>query len=163
MVKEARDVLHRRLVAVFASEEFGQLWPGVAAPKVYLGFPVNEPPFYVAVDEVTEAVSTTGAASMGHVEVQFTLRVWAFAQHADLQTAADTMLAYVEAVMMAVCADHRLCWTVDNAFPSVDAAGTAADSSKRYNAAASVQVRCTVFSQCPAALRKVVENAESDG
>lgn len=158
MVSATRDVLFERLEAVFASEAFAELWPDVMVPKVYLGFPVNEPPCYVAVDEVAESIATEGAVTMGHVGITFDLRVWVFAQNTSLQVASDTMLALSEAIIMSVCVDQRLKGTVDVSFPELDAAGTAADSSKRYNAAGTVRVRCSVFSQCPAGLRSVVES-----
>lgn len=148
---EARDALHKRLEAVFAAHLYA-----VQEPKVYLGFPVNEPPFYVAVDEIADVAASSGAASMGHARIDFTLHVWCLARHADLKTASDTLLAYVDAVFKAVLADQRLNGTVDNSFPSIETAGTSADSSKRYTAAASVAVECSVFSQCPKELMEVV-------
>lgn len=156
---EARDVLHKRLEAVFGEEAFGSLYPGVKAPKVTLGFPVNEPPFYVAVDEIADTVSTGGAASMGHAEVSFDLNVWLCASHKDLKTAADSLIAYEDAIFAAVLADQRLNLTVDNAFPSIRNAGTGADSSKRYVAAANVAVACTVGSCCPAQIKEIVDAA----
>lgn len=154
--KFARDVLKERLDAVFASEAFGVLYPGAKRPKTFLGFPVTEPPFYAAVDEIVDAAATSGGASMGHAQVDFTLRVWLCAQHADLAAASDTLLAYIDAVFGSVMADPQLCGSVDNAFPTIETAGTAADSSKRYIAAASVAVACTVWSACPASLAEVV-------
>lgn len=151
---EARDVLARRLKAVFSA--FGTLYPGIQAPKVYTGFPVEEPPFYVAVDEIADTAASSGAASMGHARIDFTIHVWCFAKHMRQETAADTLMAYVDAVFKAVLADQRLDMTVDNSFPEIEAAGTSADSSKRYTAAASVGVACSVFSQCPADLMAVV-------
>lgn len=156
---EARDVLKNRLDAVFASEAFGGLYPGVQVPKIYQGFPINEPPFYIAVDEIIDAAASSGAASMGHARVDFTLHVWCFARHTSQETAADTLLAYVDAVFKAVLADQRLNGTVDNSFPEIEAAGTSADGSKRYAAAASVAVSCHVFSQCPAELTEVVNES----
>lgn len=156
---QARNVLKRRLDAVFASEAFAGLYPGAKAPKVFLGFPVTEPPFYAAVDEITDSSRTTGGVSMGHAEVDFSLRVWLCAQHTDLATASDSLMAYIDAVFGAMMADPQLCGTVDSAFPSIEAAGTSADSSKRYIAAASVAIACTVYSACPAALAEVVANS----
>lgn len=156
----ARDVLHRRLERIFEPESFGGAYPNAKAPKVYLGFPVTEPPFYAAVDEIVEAAATSGGVSMGHAEVGFTLHVWLCAQHADLKTAADTLLAYIDAIFGAVMADPQLCGKVDSAFTSIETAGTAADSSKRYIAAASVAVACTVYSACPASIARAV--AESN-
>ena len=159
---KARDVLKKRLDAVFASEAFGTLYPGAKAPKVFLGFPVTEPPFYAAVDEIVDASATSGGVSMGHAQVDFTLRVWLCAQHTDLATASDTLLAYIDAVFGSVMADPQLCETVENAFPSIETAGTAADGSKRYIAAASVAVACTVYSACPASLAEVVNTSNED-
>ncbi len=159
---EARDALHRRLEAVFG-EAFASLCPGVRAPKVYLGFPANEPPFYVAVDELVDTASTSGAASMGHARVDLTLRVFLFAKHRELMEAADTLLAYMDAVFASVLADQRLDRTVDNAMPSVESAGTAAGSDKRYMAAASVAIGCQVGSACPARIMEVVREANRNG
>ena len=157
----ARNVLKKRLDAVFASEAFGILYPDAKTPKVFLGFPVTEPPFYAAVDEIIDEAATSGGVSMGHAQVDFTLRVWLCAQHADLMAASDTLMAYVDAVFGSVMADPQLCETVENAFPSIETAGTAADGSKRYIAAASVAVACTVYSACPASLAEVV-NASNE-
>ena len=154
--KAARDALEVHLDAVFEPETFGALYPGTKAPKVMLGFPVSEPPFYCAVDEIVDAADTSGGVSMGHAQVGFTLRVWLCAQHADLKTASDALLAYIDAVFGTIMADPQLCGTVDNAFPSIETAGTAADSSKRYIAAASVAIACTRYSACPAELYEAI-------
>ena len=156
---QARDALKNRLDALFGSEAFATLYPGVQAPKVYQGFPVNEPPFYVAVDEIVDTAASSGAASMGYVCIDFTVHVWCFARHTNQETAANTLLAYVDAVFKAVLADQRLNGAVDNSFPEIETAGTSADSSKRYTAAASVAVECHVFSQCPAELMEVVNES----
>ena len=155
---KARDVLKQRFDAVFSSGAFAALY-GVQAPKVYQGFPVTEPPFYVAVDEVVDTATTTGAVTMGHAQIDFTIHVWCFAQHVNQETAANTLLSYVDAIFKAVLADHRLNFTVDNSFPEIRSAGTSADSSKRYTAAASIDIRCSVFSQCPAELMEVVHES----
>ena len=153
----ARDVLMHRIGAVFEPDAFAGLYPSATPPRVCLGFPTSEPPFYAAVDEIVDAARTTGGVSMGHAQVDFTLRVWLHARHADLKTASDTLLAYIDAVFGCVLADPQLCWSVDAALPSIEAAGTAADSSKRYIAAASVAVECSVYSACPAALASIVQ------
>lgn len=153
---KTRDVIKHRLEAVFAEETLHQLYGDIQAPRVYQGFPTNEPPFYVAVDEIVDTASTNGAATMGHAKVDFTVHVWLFVRHVKLETAADTLLAYTDAVFKAVLADQRLNGTVDNSFPRIETAGTAADSSKYYQAAASIAVECSVFSQCPAELMEVV-------
>lgn len=153
---KARDELKRRLDAAFSPEAFESEYPGAKAPKVYLGFPVSEPPFYAAVDEIADAVETAGAVTMGHAEVSFELHVWLFASHTDLKVAADSLLSYVDAVFACVMADHTLGMAVDNSLPRVDTAGTSADSSKRYMAAASVAIRCTVSSACPAYIKEAI-------
>lgn len=159
----ARDVLKKRLEAVFEPEAFSALYPETEkAPKVFLGFPVTEPPFYVAVDEVVDTAATEGGATMGHDAVSFVLHVWICTQHVSLETASNALLAYMDAIFGAVMADPRLCGTVDNAFPQVDSAGTDADSSKRYIAAALVNVECTAWSACPAALQDVVARANQE-
>lgn len=153
----ARDVLHSRLQAIFDPERFAELYPGTAqAPRVYLGFPVTEPPFYAAVDEIIDSADATGGASMGHQTVTFQLHVWLCAQHSSLKEASDALLAYTDAVFGAVIADPQLNRTVDNSFAAIETAGTAADPSKRYVAAASVSVTCTVYAACPAGLMAAV-------
>ena len=156
---QARDVLKARLEAVFASSAFATLYPAVQAPKVYQGFPVNEPPFYVAVDEIVDTASSSGSATMGHARIDFIIRVWCFARHTNQETAANTLLAYEDAVFKSVLADQQLNFSVDNSFPEIETAGTTADSSKRYTAAASIAVNCHVFSQCPAELMEVVNES----
>lgn len=157
----ARDVLKRRLEDVFSEEAFARLYPGAKAPRVFLGFPATEPPFYAAVDEIVDAAATSGGVTMGHAQVDFTLHVWLCAQHTSLETASNTLLAYIDAVFGATMADPQLCGTVDAAFPGIDTAGTAADGSRRYIAAASVAIGCSVYSACPAQLAQAV--AESNG
>ncbi len=158
----ARNALKSRLDAVFGSEAFADLYPGVQPPKVYQGFPVNEPPFYVAVDEIVDAAASSGAASMGHARIDFTLNVWCFARHASLETAADALLSYVDAVFASVLADQQLCMAVDSAFPRVRDAGTGADGSKRYVAAATVEVACSVCSACHAGIKEVVDAIDGE-
>lgn len=148
----ARDVLKQRLEDVLGADSISALYPGAKAPKVTLGFPVTEPPFYVAVDEIVDTAATEGGATMGHDAVSFTVHVWLSAQHTDLLTASNTLLAYIDAVFGSVMADPQLCGAVDNSFASIESAGTAADGSKRYIAAAAVGVNCTVYSTCPAQL-----------
>ena len=148
-IVRARNVIEQRLADVFTPEVFGVLYPETdKVPKVFTGFPTTEPPFYVAVDEIVDVASTAGAATMGRDQVSFTLNVWMSAQHTELRRAADAVLCYVDAVFGAIMADPQLCDTVENAFPRVDSAGTAADSSKRYIAAALVSVDCTVWTGC---------------
>lgn len=150
----ARDEVYRRLCKV--SEAFEELYPGVQAPKVYDGLPTNEPPFYLAVDSVVDTATMGGRATPGAGQLDFTVRVMCFARHADMATASNTLLTYVDAVFGAVMADQRLAMTVDNAFPAVDAAGTSPDSSKYHMAAASVGIQCSVFSKCPKRIREVI-------
>lgn len=153
---DARDALLHRLTAVFAEETFSGLYDGFKAPKISLGFPTNEPPFFVAIDEVIDNMTSTGGATMGHSQREFTLRVWLCARHTDLKTASDTLAAYIDAVFNSVDVDRRLNFTVDNCQPEIETAGTSADSSKRCLAAASVAIRCQVFTNCPERLKEVV-------
>lgn len=154
----ARDVLKNRLDAVFGSSAFVDLY-GCTVPQVYQGFPLNEPPFYVAVDEIIDTASSQGAATMGHAQLDFTLRVWALAQHADLKTAADCLLSYIDVIFNSVLADQQLKHTVDNCFPQIETAGTAADSKGYYIAAASIAVKCSVFSVCPCEILEVIHES----
>lgn len=151
----ARDELYRRMSKVAGA--FADLYPGVQAPKVYDGFPSSEPPFYIAVDSIVDTASMGGQATNGAGQLDFTVHVLCFARHADQATAAETLLSYVDAVFNAVMADQRLAKSVDIAFPSIEAAGAAPDSSKYHMAAASVGVQCTVFSKCPQRFREVVQ------
>lgn len=151
---QARDALHERLEALFASEAFASLYPGAEVPKVYLGFPTSEPPFYVAVDEIVDTQTTSGAVSMGQVKLEFELGVWLSASHTKLETASNTLLSYMDAVIKAVAADHTLNMSVSNSFANVESAGTAATSSKQYIAAANMSVRCTVDTVCPKEIRE---------
>lgn len=151
---EARRELLRRMRR--AAERFGDLYPGVQAPKVHDGFPVNEPPFYVAVDAIADTASMGGRATTGAGELDMTVHVMCFARHSDRATASTALMCYVDAVFNAVMADQRLGGAVDNAFPSIEAAGTSADSSKYHMAAASVAVRCTRFVKCPEKFMEVV-------
>lgn len=150
----ARDELYRRMEKV--GESFGELYPGVQEPKVFDGFPSSEPPFYIAVDSIVDTATMGGQATNGAGQLDFTVHVMCFARHSDRATASSTLLAYLDAVFNAVMADQRLARTVDISFPSIEAAGTAPDSSKYYMAAASVGVQCTVFSKCPQRFREVV-------
>ncbi len=154
----ARDVIKKRLEYIFGSQAFSDLYE-VTAPKVYRGFPVSEPPFYVAVDEIADTAVSSGAVTMGHARIDFTVRVWAFARHTSQEVAADTLLAYEDAIFKSILADQRLNGTVDIAYPEIETAGTAADNSKRYTAAASIAVKCQTYSQCPAALMEVVNES----
>lgn len=159
----ARDVLYRRVCAVLAPDVLAELYPqAVEAPRVFLGFPTTEPPFYAAVDEVVENLETSGAVSMGHATYEFDLHVWLCAQHVDLRAASDTLLAYIDAVTGGVMADQQLCMTVDNAFPRIEQVGTAADNSRRYIAAAALAITCTVYSACPAELQAVVRASNDE-
>lgn len=153
--KAARDELYRRMAKV--AEGFGELYPGVQAPKVYDGFPTSEPPFYIAVDSIVDTATMGGRAVPGAGQLDFTVHVMCFARHSDQATASATLLAYVDAVFNAVMADQRLRMTVDNSFPSIEAAGVSGDSSKYHMAAASVGVQCSVFAKCPQKFREVVQ------
>lgn len=146
--------MYRRMTKV--GEAFAELYPNVQQPKVFDGFPPKEPPFYIAVDAIVDTASVDGRAVPGAGQLDFTVHVWCFARHSDQATAANTLLAYIEAVFGAVMADQRLHMTVDNSMPAVEAAGISADSSKYYMAAASVGIRCSVFAKCPQRFREVV-------
>lgn len=151
----ARDEIYRRMAKV--GEAFADLYPGVQEPKVYDGFPASEPPFYIAVDSIVDTASMGGQATNGAGQLDFTVHVLCFARHADQSTASATLLSYVDAVFKAVMADQRLRMTVDNSFPSIEAAGVSGDSSKYHMAAASVGVQCSVFAKCPQKFREVVQ------
>ena len=111
-------------------------------------------------DEIVDTASTEGAASMGHAKVAFELNVFLCAIHRDLLTASDTLLSYIDAVFSSVLADHTLDMTVDNSFPAVGMAGTSADSSKRYIAAANVTVSCEIASVCPAWVKEAIDESD---
>lgn len=153
--KAARDELYRRMCKV--AEAWGELYPGIQAPKVEDGFPTSETPFYIAVDSIVDTAEMSGRATVGAGNLEFTVHVMCFARHSSLETASTTLLAYEDAVFKAVMADQRLAGSVDNSFPAIEAAGTSPDSSKYHMAAASVGVSCTVFSKCPQEFREVVK------
>lgn len=157
--ESARDALFERLAAVFASAE---LDVGIR-PKVTKGFPVSQPRAYVAVDEVCDTAATRGAVSCGHDEVEFTIHVWAFAEHADRAKACNAVLGYVWTIFCAVLADRMLERTVGFATPSVRDASTAANGSKRFIAAATIDVTCTIGSTCPAWMKEVIDGIEKAG
>lgn len=157
MFSQARDVLYDRLRAVFDDGGFVGDSPD---PQVTFGFPINEPPFFVSVDEIASDMGTDGGVSMGHAEITFNLRVFLFAQHSDLRTASDALMAYMQAVAFAVMADQTLCGTVDNAFPRVDSEGTSADSTGYYIAAAQMAIECRVFSACPAEMKGLIDGID---
>ena len=158
-VREAKEAVGRRMEAVFSPDVLGLLYPGVKVPETSEGFPVNEPPFYVAWDEIADAGSVSGAVTMGHPEVSFDLHVWLFAQHREKRVAANTAIAYADVALAALAADQTLNRTVDTAVPSITNAGTAADSSKRYMASVEIAVSCSVASACPAEIKEAVDAA----
>lgn len=155
-----RDVLHERLRAVFSSDTMLAALD-VRAPVVSKGFPVSEPPFYVAVDEICDTAQTSGATSMASATVDFTVHVWCFAEHRDLKTAADTLMAYVGVVFAAVIADRTIGGNVTSALPSIREAGTASNGSKRYCASAVVDVACSVSPSCPREIKEIIDELES--
>ncbi len=156
----ARNVLKARLEAVFDPEPFSILYPETEKPpKVFLGFPTTEPPFYAAVDEIVDVASTEGASTLGQCKVEFTVHVWLSAQHTDLTKASDALLCYIDALFGAIMADPQLNRTVENSFAQIESAGTAADSSKRYIAAALVGVQCEVWTGCQALLATAVQTS----
>lgn len=156
----ARDALKRRLEGVFSPEAFGCLYPDCERPRLTLGFPVNEPPFYVAVDEIVTDVQPGKGASCGEVQFDFVLRVWAFARKTGLEDAANTAMTYADAVLMAVCADQTLHGTVDHAVPSISQGGTAADADRKHIATEAVEIRCSVWARCPGEIRKVINESD---
>lgn len=151
---QARDELYKRLDRVF-----GRL-DGFQRPEVHKGFPTNEPPFYVAVDEIIDVATTEGAASMGHAKVSFELNVFLCAVHRDLMTASNTLLSYIDVVFSSVLADHTLGGHIDNSMPRINTAGTAADTSKRYIAAADITIECSVASVCPAWIKEALSDSD---
>ncbi len=158
--KRARDVLEARLRHVLSPEVLGR-FSSAQAPKVVLGFPTDEPPFYVAVDEVPEGIEASGGATVGHLGMSFPLRVWLFASHRRLKTASDALIDYATVAMASVLADQQLDGTVDKAVPSLSGTATGADSSRRYIAAGTLTIQCTVSSVCPAEIKEAV--IESNG
>lgn len=157
---EARDALKKRLEGVFEPEAFGKLYPGYERPKVTLGFPVNEPPFYVAVDEIATNVQPGKGSSYGEVQIEFVLNVWVFARKTELEAAANTAIVYADAVFAAVCADQTLKGSVDLAVPSVSQGGTAADADRKYIATETVEIRCSTWSKCPHEIRELIHESD---
>lgn len=156
----ARDALLNRLRGVLSGDAFRTLYPECECPKVTLGFPVNEPPFYVAVDEIATNVQPGKGSSFGEVQVEFVLNVWVFARKTELEAAANTAMAYADAIFASVCADQTLKGTVDLAVPSVSQGGTAADADRKYIATETVEVKCTTWSKCPHEIREVINESD---
>lgn len=152
----ARDELKRKLEKLFSQEVYSKLY-SYEVPKISDGFPVNEPPYYVAIDEIVDTAQTTGAATIGHAEISFDLNVYVCAHHADLMTAANTLMSYISVIFDGQLADHTLNRAVDNSTVSITTAGTASDSSKRYLAAAQIAINCTIFSRCPKEIKEAVD------
>lgn len=153
-IKGARDEIARRLTYVF--ERLGDDYFTTESPKVFTGFPVNEPPFYVSVDEVVDELRTSESATMGHAKFSFTVKVWAFAQHVKQEKAADTLLEYIQVICDSVSADFTLKNTVDSAMPNVVSCATASDSSRRYVAACEINIECEKYANCPKEIYEVI-------
>lgn len=151
---EARDVILGRIQK--AVSKWDELYPGIQAPKVCDGYPATEPPFYIAVDTIATTANVTGQSTIGAGRWEFSVSVLCFARNTDKVVASEALMSYVDAAFRCVMADQTLGRTVDNAFPSLDAAGTAADTSKRTLAAASVSVRCSLFSVCTQEFKEAV-------
>lgn len=151
----SRDALYERLSAVL--DKFYQIYPDIQEPKLFKGFPVGEPPFYIAVDEVTPSASSAGAASIGRDNITWTLGVWAFAKHSNLLIASDTLLTYINLIFSIVMADPSLGRNVDNAFPSIEVIGTSRDPGNYYIAAAQLSIECTACATCPTEIRQIVK------
>ena len=156
----ARDALERRLESFFGCDAFPSLFPAaVKAPAVSVGFPVNEPPFYVAVDEIVDDLQPGKGATCGQVAVKFRITVYACARNSDLLKAADTAASYAHAAIMCVLADQTLGGSVDHAVPSIAGGGTAADGDRKYIATEVVSVECDAWAVCPQEVRDAVEGA----
>lgn len=156
----ARDALECRLRSLFGCDAFQPLFPSaVKAPSVSIGFPVNEPPFYVAVDEIVDDLQPGSGATCGQVAIKFRLTVYACARHSDLLKAADTATSYAHAAILCVLADQTLGGSVDHAVPSITGGGTAADGDRKYIATEVVSVECDVWAMCPQEVRDAVEGA----
>lgn len=152
----SRNELFRHLEA--ALSVFDQVYPDMQAPKLFLGFPVSETPFYIAVDEIVPSASAVGAASIGQDTVTWTLGVWLFSKHMNLLTASETLLAYEELVFSAVSADPTLGRTVDNSFAAIEVTGTARDSGNYYVASTQISVECRAEATCPPEIRQVIRS-----
>lgn len=153
----ALDALHARLSWFFASGAFSTLYPdAVQPPKVTQGFPTNEPPFYVAIDEIVTDVRLSGGSACGQAQIEFAVNVWACARHADLRKAANTAMSYADAVIACVLADQTLKGTVDLAVPNIENGGTAADGDRKYVAAEALCVNCKVWAACPEEVMEVL-------
>lgn len=150
----SRDALHERLGAVI--DEFYSLYPDVHPPKLFKGFPVGEPPFYIAVDEMVPSATSAGAASIGQDSITWTLGVWAFTKHANLITASDALLTYIDMIFSVVAADPTLGRCVDNAFPAIEVIGTSRESGNYYISAAQISIECTAEATCPPEIRQIV-------
>lgn len=156
----ARDVLLNRLKKIFSADIFGALYPDYVLPKVLLGFPVNDAPFYVAVDEIVTNVTSGKGSTCGEVQVSFTLNVWVFARKTSLQDASNTAMVYADAIFSAVCADQTLKGTVDYSSPNIKQGATAADADRKYIATEIIEIDCKTWSKCPHAMREAINEGD---
>lgn len=157
----ALDALYKRVLGLFSSQSFTTIYPdAVVAPVVTKGFPKNEQPFYVAVDEIVTDVQPGKGALNGQSEMEFTANVWVCARHADLVKAANTAMSYADAVIACVLADRTMRGTVDLATPSVVSGGTAADGDRKYLATEVLSITFKVWAACPDEVRKVLDESD---
>lgn len=157
----AIDALYKRVSGFFASDAFRAIYPdAVAAPVVTKGFPKNEQPFYVAVDEIVTDVQPGKGASMGQAEMEFAANVWVCARHSDLVKAANTAMSYADAVIACVLADQTMKGTVDHAVPSITGGGTAADGDRKYLATEALTISFKCWAVCPHEVREVLREGD---
>lgn len=157
----ALDALYKRVSGFFSSESFSAVYPdAVAAPVVTKGFPKNEQPFYVAVDEIVTDAQPGKGASTGQAEMEFSANVWVCARHADLVKAANTAMSYADAVIACVLADQTMKGAVDLAVPSITGGGTAADGDRKYLATEALTVTFKVWAVCPNEVREVLREGD---
>jgi hypothetical protein len=157
----SRDILADRLRRCFESSDVLALYGDAMIPQVYVGFPENEPPAYIAVDEIADNIGTSGGASMGHQQINWSINLFLFAQHASRDKANATLMSYVDVVINTIMADPMLADTVDNSTVSMGAASTSADSSKYYIAAAQLIVNCTRYSACPNEIARLINDCNN--
>lgn len=156
----ARNAIKSRIEKFFGCASFSTIFPEAAkAPRVSIGFPTNEPPFYVAVDEIVDDLQPGKGSSCGQIAIKFRVSVYACARHVDLIKAADTAGSYAFAVVMCVLADQTLDGAVDLAVPSISGGGTAADSDRKYLATAVVSIECDAWAVCPQEIREAMSES----
>lgn len=162
---DAPKALKERIELVLSESGLKAAFPGVKSLKVpmvtdHLG--QTRPHFYVWVEPIARLVASSGSATCHESRIEFDLSAYLFAQHVKFDVAVETVNRWVTAIVLGVAADASLGKTVDSAIARVSDAGYDETPEKRFIAAAQIDVRCAVFSQCPSIFKELIANARSE-